>query len=72
MRVNFKTQEQYTEAWMYLMRTCSGFTYCRDARWIEPTAEGVEEDEWTIARLTDIASDEWTARRLQIEEQLSH
>ena len=72
MRFNFNTPEQYTEAWMFLMRTCSGFTYCRDEQWIEPTPEGVEEDEWTVQRLTDIASDEWTARRLAVVAQLSH
>ena len=54
MRFQFNTAEQYTEAWMYLMRTLQGFTYCKDDYWIEPKLEGIEEDAWTIARLTEI------------------
>lgn len=55
MRFNFATAEQYTEAWMYMMRTCSGFTYCRDERWIEPTPEDDEViNRWTDERLTRI------------------
>ncbi len=56
MRFNFKTTEQYHEAWMYLMQTLTGFTYCREEQWVEPALDDEDEElnKWTVERLTKI------------------
>lgn len=56
-QIKFKTQEQFSEAWMYLMVTCQGFRYCNhpDELTVEPALTGDSfEDADTMKRLKGI------------------
>jgi len=56
-QIKFKTMEQFSEAWMYLMVTCQGFRYCnhQDELTIEAAITGdTYEDGETTKRLNGI------------------
>jgi len=56
-QIKFKTMEQFSEAWMYLMVTCQGFRYCNhpDELTVEAALTGdAFEDADTMKRLNGI------------------
>ena len=54
MRYHFKTWEQYTEAWMYLIGQGLGFEYSLDELYVDVNHDDDADAAWTKRRLKDI------------------